>query len=315
MVANETYDTRMMDSGGIAHNDDIDAGMHHYLNKPLLTKAEEIALAKRMEAGGPDGKAARDELITRNLRLVYYVAKRYHSKDPATEFQDLVQEGMTGLIKAADKYDWQRGTRFGSLAIWWIRQSISLYQNRAGTIRRTGNKHMTPSTERGKQLRELSEKPLLEIDAPLRHARNLTLGDVLPDYEDTEESALGRVMLDQVLNQVLDEVVPQKWHPVIKDWLAEYTYREAGARHGLSRGIITIAMQQIRDYYDVKTRKQKPLPRQTTVLGLTCVEKGCHKGRLVGRSGRVWPRCPEHQRENWRVIGAKRRSRKDQHDG
>jgi RNA polymerase primary sigma factor len=91
-----------------------EAGRH-----PLLTPAEEIALAKRVERGD---LAAKERLITHNLRLVVSVAKRY----PGSELSllDLIQEGTIGLIRAAEKYDWRKGFRFSTYATLWIRQSI-----------------------------------------------------------------------------------------------------------------------------------------------------------------------------------------------
>jgi RNA polymerase primary sigma factor len=86
---------------------------------PLLTRAEEVQLAKRVEAGDPN---ARRRLIESNLRLVVTIAKGYR---PGTlDLLDLVQEGSLGLMKAADRYDWRRGTKFSTYASWWIRSAI-----------------------------------------------------------------------------------------------------------------------------------------------------------------------------------------------
>lgn len=85
---------------------------------PLLTKQEESELAKKMEKGDP---AARERLITSNLRLVVSVAKRYQGQLPLL---DLIQEGILGLIKAVEKFDWRRGFRFSTYATWWIRQAV-----------------------------------------------------------------------------------------------------------------------------------------------------------------------------------------------
>jgi RNA polymerase primary sigma factor len=86
---------------------------------PLLTRAEELRLAKRVEQGDA---AARQELIEANLRLVVSVAKAYNGF--GLPLADLVQEGSIGLVRAVDKFDWRRGHRFSTYATWWIRQAI-----------------------------------------------------------------------------------------------------------------------------------------------------------------------------------------------
>ena len=91
-----------------------EAGRH-----PLLTAAEELALAKRIERGD---LAAKERLITHNLRLVVSIAKRFPGSD--LSLLDLIQEGTIGLIRAAEKYDWRKGFRFSTYATLWIRQSI-----------------------------------------------------------------------------------------------------------------------------------------------------------------------------------------------
>lgn len=86
----------------------------------LLTKQEEIELARRMEEGD---EAAKSQLILSNLRLVVNIAKRYAGR-PGLSFLDLIQEGNVGLIRAVEKYNWRLGYRFSTYATWWIRQSV-----------------------------------------------------------------------------------------------------------------------------------------------------------------------------------------------
>ena len=85
----------------------------------LLTPAEEVQLAKRIEHGEAQAK---ERMINANLRLVVSVAKRYQGH--GIPLLDLVQEGTIGLIRASEKFDWRRGTKFSTYAMWWIRQAI-----------------------------------------------------------------------------------------------------------------------------------------------------------------------------------------------
>jgi RNA polymerase primary sigma factor len=98
---------------------------------PLLTAAEEVELAKRIENGD---EAAKERMITSNLALVVSIAKRYPT-DGMT-LLDLIQEGIFGLIRAAEKFDWRRGFKFSTYATYWIRQAIQRgMENKERTIR------------------------------------------------------------------------------------------------------------------------------------------------------------------------------------
>ncbi len=98
---------------------------------PLLTAAEEVELAKRIERGD---MAAKDRMITSNLRLVVSIARRYQTQ--GITLGDLIQEGVIGLIRATEKFDWRRGFKFSTYATWWIRQAVQRgVANKARTIR------------------------------------------------------------------------------------------------------------------------------------------------------------------------------------
>src|SRR3954469_20287623 len=110
-------------SDHVASADQTTESFQLFLNQasryPLLTAAEEIELAKRIERGD---LAAKDRLINSNLRLVVRFATRYQGH--GLSLQDLVQEAMLGLIRAAEKFDWRRGYKFSTYAVLWIKQSI-----------------------------------------------------------------------------------------------------------------------------------------------------------------------------------------------
>jgi len=98
---------------------------------PLLTAAEEVALAKRIERGDA---AAKERMINSNLRLVISIAKRYQGHD--VPLLDLVQDGVIGLNRAAEKFDWRRGFKFSTYATWWIRQACQRsISSQSATIR------------------------------------------------------------------------------------------------------------------------------------------------------------------------------------
>jgi RNA polymerase primary sigma factor len=98
---------------------------------PLLTREQEVALMHRVERGD---RAARERLLNANLRLVVSIAKRYQGR--GVPLLDLIQDGMLGLLRAVEKFDWRRGYKFSTYATWWITQAVQRgIDNRARLIR------------------------------------------------------------------------------------------------------------------------------------------------------------------------------------
>lgn len=141
-------DDSTFDLSGVSSDDTVGLYLKEMARVPLLSTEEEVALAKRLEAGNEaraeltllddqvseeegrgleakveDGKAARDHLIKANTRLVVSIAKKYMGR--GVHFLDLIQEGNLGLMKAVEKFDYTRGYRFSTYATWWIRQTIT----------------------------------------------------------------------------------------------------------------------------------------------------------------------------------------------
>jgi RNA polymerase primary sigma factor len=152
---------------------------------PLLTAAQEVELAKRIEAGD---KHAKDLLVNSNLRLVVSIAKRYQGH--GLTLLDLIQEGIIGLMRAAEKFDWRKGFKFSTYATWWIRQAVQRgVATKARTIRipvhvvereqriSRAERELIATLERPPTDQELAEKaklPLKQVRAVRSAARSVT---------------------------------------------------------------------------------------------------------------------------------------------
>jgi RNA polymerase primary sigma factor len=108
-------------NGDLAHatTDALQLFLNEIGRYPLLTAKEEVELAKRVERGD---REAKERMINSNLRLVVSIAKRYQGH--GLSLLDLIQEGIIGLIRAVEKFDWRRGYKFSTYATWWIRQAV-----------------------------------------------------------------------------------------------------------------------------------------------------------------------------------------------
>src|SRR5262245_63461576 len=110
---------RSRSDGAAAAGDSLAQYLREIGRHRLLTPAEEVVLAKRIEAGD---ELARNRMVESNLRLVVATARSYAYR--GVPLLDLIQEGTIGLIRAVERFDWRRGTKFSTYAVWWIRQAI-----------------------------------------------------------------------------------------------------------------------------------------------------------------------------------------------
>jgi RNA polymerase primary sigma factor len=242
---------------------------------PLLTAADEVSLAQRMEGGIEscakaeangkmaeeaqeklqhsirDGQRAKDHLIEANLRLVVSIAKRYVGRGLA--FLDLIQEGNLGLIRAVEKFDWRRGFKFSTYATWWIRQAITrALADQSRTIRIPV--HMVETMTRvSKVQRELAQQlgrePLFselakELDLPAdRVAEILRMGldpvSLSAPVGEEADSNLGDFIEDEGADQPMQAAVRSLLNSYIGELLDELGPREREViemRYGLKDG-------------------------------------------------------------------------------
>ena len=214
---------------GISIEDPVRMYLKEIGKVPLLSAEEEIDLARRMSEGD---ESAKKRLAEANLRLVVSIAKRYVGRGML--FLDLIQEGNLGLIKAVEKFDYQKGFKFSTYATWWIRQAITrAIADQARTIRipvhmvETINKLIRVSRQ---LLQELGREPLpeeiaKELDMPVDRVREILkisqepvsletpigeeedshLGDFIQDDNvPVPAEAAAATLLKEQLNEVLD---------------------------------------------------------------------------------------------------------------
>jgi RNA polymerase primary sigma factor len=206
---------------------------------PLLTKEEEVELAKLIERGDEEAK---ERMINSNLRLVVSIAKRYQGH--GLSLLDLIQEGIIGLIRAVEKFDWRRGFKFSTYATWWIRQAVQRgVANKSRTIRlpvhiadreqkmARAERVLAPQLGRQpteeeiakhaklplKQVREVRQaaRAITSLDKPLGTDNEGRLGDLFASEGSEPEEELTVSLEEDVLRRAVAQL-PEREREVVK---------------------------------------------------------------------------------------------------
>ena len=218
--------------------DSLDLFLRRARSHPLLTAAEEVELAKRIERGD---LAAKERMINSNLRLVVSQARRYQGH--GLPMEDLVQEGMLGLIRAVEKFDWRRGFKFSTYGTLWIRQAIQRgLQNHGRTIRvpvhvaqrqvkvrkieseLSGRLSREPTDEEiaavaeltvdeVAELRELS-RGLASLDQPIGDDGDTAFGDLLASENPEPAQQIADADRDRRVNDIVERLPEGERHVI-----------------------------------------------------------------------------------------------------
>ncbi len=262
--AEEDAEAALQAAEGVSIDDPVRMYLKEIGKVSLLTQAQEVALAQRMEKGDEEAKR---RLIEANLRLVVSIAKKYVGRGML--FLDLIQEGNLGLIRAVEKFDWRKGYKFSTYATWWIRQAITrALADQARTIRipvhmvETINKlvrvsrqllqelgrepsaeeiadAMSLPVERVREINKIAQEPI-SLETPIGEEEDSHLGDFIEDHDALAPAeAASFTMLKEQLDGVLETLSPRE-RKVLKlrfglDDGRPRTLEEVGREFGVTR--------------------------------------------------------------------------------